>query len=127
ESGDGAIDQARIQVGQQFVIDAQPLGDARSEFLDDDVSIAGEPQKNIASRFALEIKSEGAFVAGHRIGRCVTWARFFDLPGAGLRCPSSSRFAGLFDPDDVGAEIAENHGAVRSGRELGQVEKLYSS
>ena len=48
------------------------------------------------------------------------------LRGAGLGCSPAGRLAGLFDPDNIGAEVAQDHRAMRPRRELGQVENLYS-
>src|SRR5258708_23176970 len=93
EAGDSEIDQPRVARREFLVVDAQPLGDARSVFLDDHVGALREPAINFLARPALQIDPDRFLVAGERVVRraieavaCCARAR-----GASLLSASSRR------------------------------------
>src|SRR6185437_9092922 len=123
EAGNRAVDQTRIARAKHRVVDPQPLGDARAEFLDHHVGPLRHPQEDLAPRPALEVEPDRFLIAPERTMHPeagpapLGLARRRSLLGA----PAGGR-ARLLDLDDIGAKIAEDHRAMRTGSELGKVD-----
>ncbi len=109
-----AVDDARVSAAYGFVVDAEALDDARPEALDHDVRLLRHLQESLLGARLLQIQADGALVAVERPERLRTLAHahLHAAPGAG-------RF---FDDDDVRAEVAEKHRAVRPWRLAGKIE-----
>ncbi len=120
EAGDRAVDQARVADVENILIDAEALGDARAELLDDDVGALREPQINFLARAALEIERRSiSCCAPARWRARRRGPRRADVAGApacSARRPVGA--PGSSTLDDFGAEIAEDHRAMRPGASL---------
>ncbi len=124
EAGDCAIDQSRVARRESLVVDAEPLGDAGTVFLDDHVGALREARVNFLARAALEIDPDRFLVACERVVRraveaLARWAR---AGGARLLRASSGWRPRFLDPDHFSAEVRQDHRAEGPRRQLGQVE-----
>ncbi len=106
------VDQPLVDLGAVLGAEAEALGDAGPEALDQHVGLGDQPQHQLAALVALEVR-------GHRppVAQQVVAA------GLGRR---SGPLAGPFDADDVGAEVAEDHRGVRTGADAGQLDDAQS-
>src|SRR5262249_45639102 len=128
KAGDCAIHQPGIARRKHLVADTQALGDTGAELLDHDVGALRQAQENLASRRALEIKPDRFLVAPQRVVYAeAAWTPFGLARGRGLVGTPTGGRAGLLDLDNVGAEVAENHRAMRAGRKLGQIDDFDSA
>ena len=117
EARDGAVDELGVLAPEPLVAGAEPVGDSRPEVLDDDVGAPGEASKRLLRLRAREVERDAplAPVDREEIGglashvgrapraRLVTVARSLDL-------------------DHVGAEVGEQHRAVRPREDAREVE-----
>ena len=107
EAGDGHVDDRRVRSAHRGVADAQPVGDAREEVLDDDVRAPRELEHEPGTLGVLEVHRDPALVPvdrGERGAHAVT------APCAQVVAPSRA-----LDLDGVGAEVGHECRAVRSG------------
>ncbi len=126
-ASDRAMDVAGIADGKGFVVDSQPLGDAGPEFLDHYVAALMQAQKDLLAGGRFEIEPERLLVAPQRVERGALKAALgapAHAGGAGLLGAPPRGRTGLLDFDHVGAEVAEDHRAVWSRRQPGQIENL---
>src|SRR5580658_3519053 len=125
-AGDRAVNDLGVAQADAVVVDAQALGDAGTILLDDHVGARGEAGIDFAARPALEIEADGLLVAIERVEGIAAEAGgdILYAGGTGLLRAAAGGNAGLFDLDHLGAEIAEDHGAEGSRRELGEIEYL---
>ena len=109
-----AVDEAGVAGADGVVVDAEALDDARTEAFDDDVGVLGELEEGFLGARVLEVEADRALVAVEGpVGlRALAHAHLHAAAGA----------RGFFDDDDVGAEVAEEHGAVGAGGLAGEVE-----
>lgn len=117
EGGDGGVDEAGIEGAEGVETEAEAVHDAGAEVFDDDVGAAGDGVDEGAGVGGFEVEGGGLFVAvhGEKIGRPV--AEEGGTPGAGFVAGG-----GIFDFDDAGAEISQEHGAEGTGDGAGEVE-----
>ena len=114
EAGDAAIDEARIDLAQGIVIDAEPRLDIGAEVFDHDVGLRGQPPEHVEPFWILQIERHRALVAVQvlKVGAVARAAR---LLAAGV-------FDQGVDLDDVGAPIRELPHAGRPGADPGEIE-----
>jgi hypothetical protein len=105
---DGGIDEALVEFAQRFVVNAQLLGDAGPEVLDQDVRLLGQAMEGIAGGGLGEIERDAflAPVPDHLARRVAA--------GVALR---------RADFDDLGAVIGERHAHQLTGHRLAEVER----
>ena len=103
ETGNAGIDDARVELRERLVVDAQPFLHAGAEILDDDVGLFDHPLEGREAFRRLEIERHAALVAV-QVLEIGTFAR---PPHAFLVARR------LLDLDDVGAPIGE---LARAGR-----------
>lgn len=116
ETGDGAVDDARVGVADGLVTQAQTGGGAGPPVLDHDLGLRGQAARHGETVEGLEIDDDAALVAvdGHE-GRRLTGQM-------GSARAHLVAVTGPLDLDDIGAEVAEEHGAVRPGELTGEIE-----
>ncbi len=116
ETGDAAIDDARIALPHGFEIDAEAPGDAGPHVLDNDVGRFRQSHQDFAAFVGLQVQRDGALVAMQVLEiRTVAAAhQFADLVVSRRR----------LDPDHVGAPVGQRAHAGRAGARQGQVDDL---
>ena len=115
EGAGGGVDEARIVPAERFVVDAQPRGDAGAEVLHRHVGVAGQVMDDLLALGRLQIDRDAALVPVP----CLEHAALAFDEGPPV---ASVVAAGRFDLEDVGAHVAEQHGAVGTGDEAREVE-----
>lgn len=100
-AGDARVDESRILPAAVFGADPEPLGDARSEALDQYIGPGGQRPYERTPFGLLEIREDGPTAAPHDVGRA-----FGAEPQRSARRP--------LDAHHVGTEIRQHHGRVRS-------------
>ena len=105
--GAGGVDEARIARVQRVEADAEPVGDAGPERLDQHVDVVGQLVERVAAGRVLQVERDGpARAVPHRVAAVV-----------------AERVAtGRFDLDDIGTLFGEQQHAERTGDAPGQVE-----
>ena len=116
------MDERRVEPTQLVVVEAKAGEATHSEVLDEDVGICEEPPQDRHPVRRLEVQAKRAFVAvdGQVVGRrpCPDIGRA-DPRGT----PAARRIAfRRFDLDDVSAEVAQKHRAIRAGEDGGAVD-----
>ena len=121
EAGERAVDEARVDVAQRLVVDAEALDDAGAKAFEDDVGGLREAVEDVAGGLVAQIEDDAALVASEGVvgARPFQRAGVDDLVGAEGAVQSFGR---RFDDDDVGAEVAEEHRAEGAGRQAGEIE-----
>ena len=120
EGADRAIDDAGIVLAHRVVADAEALGDAGAEGLDQDVGLAGQPEQIGAAPLALEVEHDALLAAAH-VAK--------EDGGARVRRPDVAAGVALarrLDLDHGGAVIGERCGEIGSRQEPRQVDDLQS-
>jgi len=115
---DGADDDPLVQRPELRVGQAEPLHDARPEVLPDDVRLPHEIVEHLAAAVARQIERERLLVTVDRqeVRRLAV--------GQERRPHDPHRVAavGVLDLDDLGAQVGEQHRAVRAGQHPGKVQ-----
>ena len=104
-AGHPGVDQPLVHLGAVFRAQAQTLGDARSETLDQHVGLGDEFEDKLAALLGLEVGDDEAPVAQHGV------------------CAAGP---GPVDAHDVGTEVAEDHRGVRAGPDSGEFDDSQS-
>ena len=119
-----AIDEARVEFAQGFVVAAEPRDDAGPESFDEHVGVGDQFAQDLPRRVVLEIERYAALVAVQRVERgAAPGFALVHLVGSLARHPSA---AGFLDADYVRAQVSQNHRAERAGGHPGQVNDFYS-
>jgi hypothetical protein len=111
-AGHPAVDDPRVAGEAVLRAEAEPLGDPGPEPLHDDVGLFHQPEHGLDPIRVLEVDADGAPVAGEHVLR-----RVGRVAAAHGRRP--------LDADDVGAHVAEEHGAERAGPDPGELDDLH--
>ena len=112
EAGNAGIDQARIDLGEGLIVDAEPLLHVGAEILHHDVGLLDHALERGQSRRRLQIERHAALVA-------VQVLKVRTLARPAHRLFRSRR---RFDLDDIGAPIGELAHAGRSRPHPGEIE-----
>ena len=109
--------QARMRAPQLLETEPEPLHQARSEILDDDVRALDQPADERRSVRRREVGRHGPLVAVEReeVGGVVSGERRSPMPGV-------VAFAGALDLDHVRAEVCKEQGAERTGQDAGEID-----
>ena len=102
---------------QLRVVEAESGETARPEVLDEDVTARQQPAQDLGPLRAPEIEPDAALVPIDRqeVGRRAGPGCRFPDP---WRTPAAGRVAfGRLDLDDIGAQVGEEHRAVRAGQD----------
>ena len=113
------MDEPRVQPTQRLVIEAEPREPADPEVLDQDIAALEQPAQDGRAVGLLEVEPDAALVPIDRevVGRGPGLARGRRRPDP-RRSPAAGRVAlGRLDLDDVGAQVAQQHRAVRPGQD----------
>ena len=111
EAGQRGVDQRRMTVTEGVVVNAQPLGDAGAEVLDDHVGMLRQGLGVSLALGGLEVEDDAPLAA---------------VPLEGAWGVSELFAAGRLDLDDLGAEVRHHHGGDAAGPAAGEVEDGYS-
>ena len=116
-AADGRVDERRPLGDERLATEAEPLRAAGQEVLDDDVGAQRESPHDVLAAGIAQVDRDAALAAvhAHEVRRLA--AREGRAPGAGLVA-----LAGPLDLDDLGAEVGQQHRAVRPRQHAGQVE-----
>ena len=98
------VDQPVVDCGAVLRAEAQTLGDAGTETLDEDVRLGDQPHYQLAVLIAFEVRGDRSAVAHQEIA-------------TGRRVGHLAR---PLDPHDVRTEVAEDHRRVGAGADPGQ-------
>ena len=117
ERADRAVDEALVAGAQLVGAEAEALGGAGPQALDEDVRLLGEPVEHVEP--ALHVEPERALAGVRR-------EEHHAPPGEELRPPGPSLVAALrvLDLDDIGSERAQDLRAVRAGQRRRHVDHL---
>ena len=96
--------------------DPEPVHDAGTEALDDDVGTVDEPEKRLVPQGVLEVDGQRALVAVHGMEHRRVLVDERRHPAHVVAT------GGVLDLDDVGAEVRQEHRAERSRQQSGEVE-----
>lgn len=123
ETADGGINQARVVVREHLVSDSEPVHDAGAEILHHDIRILDQtPEERLAfGRFQVDRDALLVAVRALEIAAEVADSIVFEK---WTEMPRGIAFDGL-DLDHAGSLICQEHGAVRPGQHLRQVDHLY--
>jgi hypothetical protein len=117
EAGDRRVHQTRVARRELLVAEAQPLGDRRTERLDDDVGVVGQPAHGVDAVRSGEVGEDAALAAR-------------EVRERGRLSQHCS--PGRLDPHHVGTEVGEHlaHlGAEPGGRQVDHpktIERVHS-
>ena len=111
-AGHAAEDEAGVALRARLRAEAEPLGDAGPEALDQHVGLVGQPEQQVDRRRVLEVQADRAAPAAQRIERCLR-----------LRAASLSPV----DSQDIGAEIGQDHAAEGRGRQAGDLDDTHAA
>ena len=116
-SRDANQDRAAIELLQLIIAEAPFLQRAGAEILDDDVAFGRKPAQQVAAAVAGEVERHAFLVARFR-------KPHQRVAAFGVGAETTQRVAGLrrLDLDHLGAELAENGGAVRPRDEGSEIE-----
>ena len=123
---DREVDEPRVERPQRLVVEPEPGEAIAPEVLDQDVRVGQQPAQDRRAVGALEVEAEAALVAVDR-------EEIGGGPRPGLdradprRTPAAGRIAlRWLDLDHLGAEVAEQHRAVRPGQDRRAVDDAES-
>ncbi len=114
ETGDTAIDDARVDLAHALVIDAEPGFDIGTEILDHHVGLLGKPPEYLEAPGFLEVERHRALVAV-QILEVGTMARPAGLLAGGV-------LQQRVDLDHIGAPVRELPHAGRPRTNAGEIE-----
>ena len=115
-TGNRAVDDAGIDGVDGFVVDAELLGDTRTEALDDDVGLLGHLQEPIDDFLILKVQRYRLLVAAE-CGDVVRDAATHSW----VVVTHEVAETGILDLDDGCAEVCEDLGSVTAGKIAGKV------
>lgn len=104
-------DETRVALRAGLRAEAEPLGDARTEPLDEHVGVLGQLQQDVDSGRVLEIQANRPTATAERI--------------AGLRCVWSGPF-GTVHAEYVSTEIGQDHAAERGRGQAGNLDHAHA-
>jgi hypothetical protein len=120
EARDGAVDEPGIVLPQAVVAETEPLHRAGPEVLEHHVRRLDQRPEDLLPFRRLQVQREALLVAVH--GE--------EIRGLAARerrpAPRVVALAGLLDLDDLGAHVAEGHGAERPGEHARQVDDAHA-
>ncbi len=116
ESGNGAVDEARIDFEQRLRAQAQAIHDARAEVFDQHVRVGRELAQDLLAGLMLEVERQRLFARVHGHERRTHIARRGLRVGA--ETPGEIAAGGILDLEDIGAEQRKLIGAERSGQDV---------
>src|SRR5918994_3207029 len=121
EAGDGAIDEAGIELLQGFVAETELFQGATPHVLDHDIRIRSERLDPLQTFRVLEVHAYGALVAvdGQKVCRLAPCEGRSPLAGVVAAL-------GVLDLDHVCPEIREHHRRVRTGQDPREIEDLHA-
>ena len=108
-AGHAAVDEPRVAGEAHVGTDAEPLGDAGPEPLDQRVGPLDQAQHGLDALGVLEVDADRAPAPVEDVGRR-------------RRRVAARHVAGAVDADDVGAHVGEHHGAERAGTDPGELD-----
>ena len=114
EAGDAAIDDARVDLAQALIVDAELCLHVGTKILDHDVGLLGEPLEHFEALGVLQVQRHGPLVAV-QILEIRALARAARLLAAGV-------LQQRVDLDDVGAPIRQLPHAGGPGANAGEIE-----
>ena len=114
EAGDAAIDDARVDLAQALIVDAELCLDVGAEVLDHDVGLLGEALEHFEALRVLQVERHGPLVAV-QILEVRALARAARLLAAGI-------LQQRVDLDDVGAPVRQLPHAGGPGANAGEIE-----
>src|SRR5262249_54440432 len=119
-AGNRAVDQTGIELVDRLVAEPQFVEAARFEVLDEDIRLSEQRPKVVRTLLAFQIESDAplAPIDASKVRAPRTHER---RPRPGIVA-----FGRFFDLDDVGAHVAEEHGAKGPGEDAGQVDHAKS-
>jgi hypothetical protein len=128
EAGDGAVDQARVELLQAFVVQAVLGQAAHLEVFNQDVALQRQFAHQLGAARRGDVQRHRQLVAvggqvirsfGGVVARLVLQVR--RPPG-----PRVVARAGAFDLDDLGAEVGEVLGAPGTRQDAGEIQHAYA-
>ena len=111
------MDEGRVQPRQLGVVEPESGEPAGPEVLDEDVAARDQATQDLGPLRAPQVEPDAALVPidGEEVGGRPRAGRLLPDP---RRPPAAGRVAlGRLDLDDVGAEVAQEHRAVRPGED----------
>ena len=114
EAGDAAIDDARVDLAQALIVDAELCLDVGTEVLDHDVGLLGEALEHFEALRVLQVQRHRPLVA-------VQILEVRALPRA-ARLLASRILQQRVDLDDVGAPVRQLPHAGGPGADAGEIE-----
>ena len=119
EPGDAGQDETRVVRRELRVAQAPALERAGAEVLDDDVGVGDETAEHVLALGRAEVERDPALVSVDDLGP--------EADAVLTRPMGAHRVApGVFDLDDVGAEVAQHGGRQGTGEQRRDVEDLES-
>lgn len=110
-AGHPPVDEPGIAGETGVGADAETFGDARPVALDQDVGTFDQVQDAVRAALGLEVDEHGTFVAVGEVVRGID---------------TESRSGGPVDPDDIGAEVGQEHRGERAGADARQFHHAYA-
>src|SRR5690606_19590822 len=121
EPGHRAGDDARVDRAQRCVIDAETLGDAHTEIVENHVGAAYQVFEHGQARFAFQVDAYAVLVPVQR--QVVRAHAVAGIVGIAFQQPARAfPMAGRLDLDGTRAQVGKQHGAVGAGQHVGQVQ-----
>ena len=116
KAADARIDQFGVVAAKHVVAQTHLVGDAGLEVLDEDVGLPGELLQQGESLWRSEVDGQAALVAvdAQEVGTFSLVERPEGAQQIAARC--------RFDLGDIGAEVAQDHGAERPRRRTREIE-----
>ena len=114
-AGQADVDQPLVEGAQRFIVEAEALHHAWAEAFDQDIGLGGHPPQGGLSFGGFQIQREALFAA---IGGAEDGAFSVDQ----RRHVAGVIAAGLFNLDNIRAEVGEQHGRCGPGEQTRQVE-----
>ena len=116
EAGYGGVDDARVALRQDGVVEAQPAHGARRQVLDDHVRAVDEPEECVAAsgHGQVECDAQLSAVDAHEVG-----ALAVDEGAAGAGAVAN---LGLLDLDDLCAEVGQGCARERARQDVRNVQ-----
>src|SRR5262249_24279721 len=112
-AGHATVDEPRVAREARVGAEAQALGDAGTEALDEGVGLLDEAEHRLDAVGLLQIHGDRAAAPVHEVELRRLW-------------DAEPRVARAIDADDVGAELGEEHRAERAGADAGELDDLRS-
>ena len=116
-AGDGAANEPRSRLLEPGVGEAPFVQRSQPEIIDEDVGFLDQPGKDFLPGRVGHVERQGALVA-------VDAEKIGGLGADERRAPMPRIVAvvGRLDLDDVGAHVAQHHGAERTGEDTGEID-----